>query len=273
MQAADKYITSDGLRIHYLDWAQDEGDEDKQPLLMLHGIGRTAHNYDHLVPHFQPHYRVIAADLRGHGDSDWHPEGAYLVEDYVKDIEALITELGLANLVLMGQSTGGRVVQVIAGKQPGNVAAAIVEDVGPERPKAIADKRAKRMSDEEDGWATHDEVLASIKPKYPLTSDALLRHFVKTGTKQRADGRWIWKVDRNITKGFIATEIWSHVRLIEAPIIYILGGASNIVPAETQEELKATLPEVEIVTMEGLGHYPCDEKPDNFLSIVDTFLG
>jgi len=272
MPAADKYILSDGLRIHYLDWAEP-GDEDKQPLLLLHGIGRTAHNYDHLVPHFAPHYRVIAADLRGHGDSDWHADGAYLVEDYVRDIEALIAELGLTNMVLMGQSTGGRVVQVIAGKQPGRVAAAIVEDVGPERPKEVSDRRNKRMSAEQDGWATPEEVLASIKPKYPLTSDALLRHFVQTGTRQRPDGRWIWKVDPNITKGFIPTEIWRHVREIEAPIIYILGGASNIVPRETQEELKATLPEVEIVTMDGLGHYPCDEKPEDFLAIVDQFLG
>src|SRR5690606_35902632 len=117
----------------------------KQPMLLLHGIGRTAHNYDHLIPHFTPHYRVIAADLRGHGESDRHAGAGYLVEDYVKDIEALISGLGLTNLVLMGQSTGGRVVQVIAGKQPELVAAAIVEDVGPERPKEVAERRSRRM--------------------------------------------------------------------------------------------------------------------------------
>lgn len=270
MQAIDRFITSDGRRIHYLDWGGDHG---RQPMLLLHGIGRTAHNYDHITPHFSKRYRVIAPDLRGHGDSDWHPEAAYLVEDYVRDIEALIAALGLTNLVLCGQSTGGRVAQVIAGKHPELVAAAIIEDVGPERPKEVSDRRAKRMSGEEDGWATPEELLASIRPRYPLTSESLLRHFVETGSKRRADGRIVWKCDRNITKGFIPTEIWSHVREICAPIIYILGGASDIVPLETQQELKNALPHVEIVTMPGLGHYPSDEKPEEFLAIVDKFLG
>jgi len=62
------------------------------------------------------------------------------------------------------------------------------------------------------------------------------------------------------------------VRQIRAPIIYILGGASTIVPAETQRELKQALPQAQIVTMPGLGHYPTDEKPAEFLSIVDRFL-
>lgn len=59
---------------------------------------------------------------------------------------------------------------------------------------------------------------------------------------------------------------------IKAPVIYVLGGASDIVPPETQVRLKKVLPRVEIVTMPGLGHYPSDEKPAEFLAIVDRFL-
>jgi pimeloyl-ACP methyl ester carboxylesterase len=67
-----------GLRIHYLEW----GTQGKPPLLLLHGIARVAHSFDHAAPHFESRYRVIAVDMRGHGDSDWDPQGAYLVEDY-----------------------------------------------------------------------------------------------------------------------------------------------------------------------------------------------
>ena len=51
-----------------------------------------------------------------------------------------------------------------------------------------------------------------------------------------------------------------------------MGGESTIVPPETQEELGQALPRVEIVTMPRLGHYPSDEKPGDFLAIVDRFL-
>lgn len=264
----DCYISVNGLRIHYLDW----GRQGRQPLLLLHGIGRVAHNFDHLAPHFRDDYDVIAVDMRGHGDSDWHPEGAYLVEDYVQDIEALVDELKLRNIVFWGASTGGRVAQVFAGMHPERVAAVIVEDVGPERPKEVSDRRSSRMSAEENGWATRDELFALTKTRYALTPDATLRNFVEHGSRQRADGRIVWKCDRAITKGFVPTELWRFIRNIKAPIIYILGGASQIVPPETQQQLKETLPQVRIISMPGLGHYPSDEKPAEFLAIVDGFL-
>ena len=264
----DCYISVNGLRIHYLDW----GRQGRQPMVLLHGIGRVAHNFDHLAPHFRDNYDVIAVDMRGHGDSDWHPEGAYLVEDYVQDIEALVDALELRNIVFWGASTGGRVAQVFAGMHPELVAAVIVEDVGPERPKEVSDRRSSRMSAEENGWATRDELFTVTKSRYALTPDATLRNFVEHGSKQREDGRIVWKCDRAITKGFVPTELWRFIRNIKAPIIYILGGESKIVPPETQQQLRDTLPQVRITSMPGLGHYPSDEKPAEFLDIVDGFL-
>ncbi|MCU1274241.1 MAG: alpha/beta hydrolase fold protein, partial [Bryobacterales bacterium] len=123
----DRFITVNGLRLHYLDW----GSPDKQPFIMLHGIGRVAHSFDHIAPTFNRDYHVMAIDMRGHGDSAWSPEGAYLVQDYAKDLEAFVAQLNLRNMVLLGNSTGGRVVQVYAGMHPERVAKLVVEDVGP----------------------------------------------------------------------------------------------------------------------------------------------
>jgi esterase len=267
-QPADRSVTVDGLRIHYLDW----GTSGQQPLILLHGIGRVAHTFDHLAPHFSKSHHVIAVDMRGHGDSDWDPQGNYLVEDYVRDIEGLVAQLKLRNIVLWGNSTGGRVAQVFAGLHPELASAVIAEDVGPERPREISDRRATRMSQEEKGWASLDELLAQLKKDNPLTSEQVLRTLAQYGSKRRADGRIVWKRDPGIGKGFVPTELWQTVRQIKAPIIYILGGASTIVPAETQEQLRKALPQVQIITMPGLGHYPSDEKPEDFLVIADGFL-
>jgi pimeloyl-ACP methyl ester carboxylesterase len=267
---AARFATVNGLRLHYLEWGKPDG----QPFILLHGIARHARSFEHLAPHFAATCRVIAVDMRGHGESAWDPKGEYLVEDYYKDIEALTSRLGLAgDIVLWGNSTGGRVAQVYAGLHPERVAAVIVEDVGPERPPAISERRAKRMATEEDGWASENELLAQVKKTYPRTPDALLKALVRHGSKPRVDGRIVWKRDPAINNGFVPTEIWRYVRKIEAPIIYILGGASTIVPPETQDELKRALPQVQIVTMPGLGHYPSEEQPKEFLALVDRFLG
>lgn len=268
---SDRYITVDGLQIHYVDWTQS-GDEGKPALILLHGIGRMAHSFDHIASHFTDRYRVYAMDMRGHGDSGWHPQAAYLVEDYVLDLEGLVQQLGLQNCVLWGASTGGRVAQVFAGSHPELTKAVIVEDVGPERPTEVSNRRSGRMVREQLGWANVDELLALLKTSYPRTSDAILRHFAVHNSKPRDDGRIVLKRDPNIEKGFIPTEIWRFVKTIRAPIIYILGGESRIVPPETQEELRRVLPQVQIETMPGLGHYPSDEDSAAYAAIVDRFL-
>jgi len=266
---ADRFVSVNGLRIHYLDW----GAEGKPPLIMLHGIGRVAHTFDHIAPHFTGKYHVMAIDMRGHGDSGWDPKGAYLVEDYTRDIEAFAEQLHLRNIVIWGNSTGGRVAQVFAGLHPELVTAVISEDVGPERPREIADGFTSRVKrEDETGWASEEELFANLKAGNSRTPDEILRAYAHYGSKPRVDGRIVWKRDPAIGNGFVPTELWRFVREIKAPIIYILGGRSTIVPAETQEDLKRTLPQVQIVTIPGAGHYPNEENTKEFLGIADKFL-
>jgi esterase len=265
----DHFVTAGGLRLHYLDW----GNASAPPLVLLHGIDRLAHTFDHIAPRFTSRYHVIAMDLRGHGDSGWDPEARYLVEDHVGDLERLVRELGLRNVTLWGNSTGGRVVQVFAGRHPDLVTAVVAEDVGPERPRSIADAYARRVQQEENGWASTSDLLAQMRAAAQPLPDRVLEPYVRYGTKQRDDGRVVWKRDPNLVKGFVETELWRDVRTIKAPILYVLGGRSTIVPPATQEQLKMTLPQARIVTMPGLGHYPSDERPEEFVRIVNEFLG
>jgi pimeloyl-ACP methyl ester carboxylesterase len=267
-QPQDKFITVNGLRIHYLEW----GDPAKPPFIMLHGIARIAHSFDHLAPRYTDRYRVLALDMRGHGDSDWSPDAAYLVEDYVKDLEAFVQQLKLKDITLLGNSTGGRVVQVFAGLHPELTRALIVEDVGPERPRSIADNFAKQVQAEANGWASEDELFADLRRRSKTIADDILRAYAHYGTKKRADGRLVWKRDPALAKGFVETELWRYVRRITSPTIYIIGGDSAIVPAETQTQLKQTIKGVKVETIPGTGHYPDQEAPDVFRGIVDRFL-
>jgi pimeloyl-ACP methyl ester carboxylesterase len=266
---ADRFVTVNGLRIHYLDW----GSDGKPPLIMLHGIGRVAHTFDHIAPHFVPNYHVMAVDMRGHGDSDWDPKGAYLVEDYTKDIEGMAEQLHLRNITIWGNSTGGRVAQVFAGLHPELVTAVISEDVGPERPTQVAESVTRQLKlEDEKGWASEEELLAQLKSSSSRTPEEILRAYAHYGSKSRPDGRVIWKRDPAIGNGFVPTELWRFVRQIKAPIIYVVGGRSTIVPAATQEELKKALPQAQIVTIPGVGHYPSEENTHAYLAIVDKFL-
>jgi pimeloyl-ACP methyl ester carboxylesterase len=266
--SADRFAAANGLRLHYLEW----GDPAKPAMILLHGIARHAHTFDHIAPGLAREYRVIALDMRGHGDSAWSTEGAYLVQDYVKDLEALVAGLRLRGITLLGNSTGGRVAQVFAGLHPDLVERLVVEDVGPERPQNIADAFARRVEQEANGWASEDELVQQLTAANRRTPEPLLRTYAHFGTRRRADGRLVWKRDPNLVKGFVETELWDSVSKIKSPALYVIGGGSRIVPPETQQRLKDTLPNCRIVVMPGLGHYPDEEDTNGFLAIVNPFL-
>jgi pimeloyl-ACP methyl ester carboxylesterase len=264
----DRFVLNEGRRVHYLDW----GSAGKTPFIMLHGIGRSAHSYDHIAPHFQRDYHVIAMDLRGHGDSDWHPAAAYLVEDYVNDLERLVEQLNLRGIVLTGSSTGGRVAQVYAGLHPDRVAKLIVEDVGPERPEDISKGFAQRAQREMKGWASEEELLSTLRQGRTRVPEEMQRNWIRYETRRLENGRVVWKYDPAVTKGFVPTELWDYVKRITAPTIYLLGAESNIVPPATQQRLEALLPHIRIVTVPNAGHYPHQETPQVFLAVVGAFL-
>src|SRR5207245_11445173 len=102
----------------------------------------------------------------------------------------------LRNIVIWGNSTGGRVAQVFAGLHPELVTAVISEDVGPERPREIADGFTSRVKrEDETGWASEEELFANLKAGNSRTPDEILRAYAHYGSKPRVDGRIVWKRD------------------------------------------------------------------------------
>jgi pimeloyl-ACP methyl ester carboxylesterase len=266
--ATEGFVDVNGLRIHYV----ERGTANSPPLVLIHGLDRIAQTFDHLVPYFTDRYHVIAMDMRGHGSSEWDPVARYRVEDHVQDLHGLVSQLGLRDIAVWGNSTGGRVAQVFAGMYPELVSHVIAEDVGPERPRQIADAYARRVQEQEAGWASEEELLTELRSAANPLPESVLVPYVRHGTRLRADGRIVWKRDPNLVHGFVETDLWDYVRQIRAPILYILGGRSTIVSESTQAELRRVLPQVQIVTMPGLGHYPSDEQPMEFAAIVNAFL-
>ena len=100
------FLTVDGIKLHFYD-AGETADENLPALLFLHGSPGQISNWKHILPCFERNYRVVAVDLRGYGKSD-KPLRVTL-EDYIKDIDAIRSELGLENVVLIGHSFGAMI--------------------------------------------------------------------------------------------------------------------------------------------------------------------
>ena len=119
---SDQFVTLDGVRFHYLDWGGD-GD----PLLLLAGLGCTAHVFTELAPHLSDRFRVLALTRRGHGLTDQVQSG-HALADAAEDARRLLDALGIERAHVVGHSMGGGEVSALAARHPGRVARVVYLD-------------------------------------------------------------------------------------------------------------------------------------------------
>src|SRR6516164_7885103 len=96
-------LTVNGLTLNYLEW----GRAGAPPIVCVHGYTGSADAFNALARHLQDRYRILALDVRGHGESAWSPNGGYRYADQASDLAAFAKHLGLDKFVLVGTSMGG----------------------------------------------------------------------------------------------------------------------------------------------------------------------
>jgi len=117
-------IRVNGVRLHYLEAGRGT------PMLLLHGWPQTAYAWRKVIPALAEHYRVLAPDLRGMGDSD-KPSDGYDMRTVATDVHALIEALGLDRPYLVGHDWGGLVARRYALDRPGVAARLAILDIVP----------------------------------------------------------------------------------------------------------------------------------------------
>src|SRR3954449_5469255 len=115
---------SHGLRLHYADW----GNDGAPVAILVHGGRDHCRSWDVIARSLQPHFHVLAPDLRGHGDSDWTKGGSYALTEYVYDLSRLVRHVGAQKIAIIGHSMGGMVGLIYAGTFPDEVSALVVLD-------------------------------------------------------------------------------------------------------------------------------------------------
>ena len=127
------FESADGLRLHYRDYPTERGNPARLPVLCLHGLTRNSRDFERLAPHLQRERRVLAADLRGRGQSARDPDWRnYQPGVYLADLAALLDDARAARVVIVGTSLGGLLAMLFAAREPARVAGIVLNDIGPE---------------------------------------------------------------------------------------------------------------------------------------------
>ena len=145
-------------------------------MLLLHGFGNEAHIWDDFAPIVAPHYRTLALDHRGHGQSAWDPDGCYEIDALVDDLESVTAALGIERMVLVGHSLGGRVSTLFAGRHPARIAGLVIVDIGPEvDARGSLRIRQDVESNLSPAFASVEEYARTLSLSYPAATPEALR--------------------------------------------------------------------------------------------------
>jgi pimeloyl-ACP methyl ester carboxylesterase len=280
---ADRSYESQGLRLHYADWGNDAA----PPLILIHGGRDHCRSWDELARALQPHFHVMAPDLRGHGDSDWAKGSSYSLSDYVYDLTRLARSAAVHKAAIVGHSMGGMIGLMYAGSYPDNVSRLAVLDgvtVMPGSPRApiyerIAEWVAQlnRISEQK---TRHCRTVAEAAERISahnkrLTPEQAL-HLASQGVKRNADGSYSWKFDpyqqarapyRLSPDDHIA--LWSR---ISCPTL-LLRGDESFLPDPEATGVLAHFRQAHLVTIAGAGHWLHHDKLDEVLGALRPFLG
>ncbi|MEE8581722.1 MAG: alpha/beta fold hydrolase, partial [Myxococcota bacterium] len=183
-----------GLFLHLLAWNPESSQG--VPLLLVHGFGNEAHIWDDLAPDLVPYYRVLALDLRGHGDSDWDPKGRYDHEDHAADLEAVVDHLEATRCVLIGHSLGARACMLYAGRHSERVAGFVAVDSAPELdPRGTLRIQMDTAEKMDPNFESVHEYESALSLAYPAARPSAIKRMAQHGLKVREDGRFALKMD------------------------------------------------------------------------------
>jgi pimeloyl-ACP methyl ester carboxylesterase len=228
MTIQDRRIELAGQRLRY----REAGAPDSPALILLHQLGQDSRDWDAVSAALCDRFRVLALDLRGHGESS--RAGPYSFEHMRDDVCRFADRLNLEAFSLIGHSMGGTVAFLVAEEWPDRIESLVVEDTPPPRGANLPEPPAEPPSAVAFDWSLARAIVSQLNDPDP---------------------RW-----------------WDRLSSIRARTLIIGGGDTSPIPQPRLKEVTSLIPGARLVTIDGAGHLVHATKPDQFIPLVREFL-
>lgn len=288
MSFTDFFWTAhDGLPLHARDYAP-LGEATGLPVICIHGLTRNARDFEDLAPRIAARgRRVLAVDVRGRGLSAWDPQPLnYHPGTYAGDIVALLAATGIERAVFVGTSMGGLITLVLAAFKPEAIAAAVLNDVGPElSPVGLA--RIAAYAGGASRFETWDGAVGYARrinqAAFPAYDDSDWDRFARRVFDAR-DGGFVLACDPDIAAPIkaaaaanqdgasaLAPDMYPLFRALtlDRSVLLVRGGISDLVDAPIVERMCAAAPHMAVVEVPGVGHAPMLTEREAWAAIAD----
>ena len=282
--AARFWTSADGLTLYARDYPGGSGPA-RLPVICIHGLTRNSKDFEEVAPWIAAQgRRVLAVDVRGRGRSayDANPVN-YQPPVYAGDMLALMTGAGIGRAVFVGTSMGGLITMALSAMSPASVAAAVLNDVGPELSPVGLGRIADYVGGEKRparDWREAAEFIAGINGlAFPNNRPEDWAAFARRVFREQ-DGQLVLDYDPAIAEAFKAYDpalpqpnLWPLFEGFAAgrPVLLVRGGASDLIDAEIGQRMRRAAPTMAYAEVPDVGHAPMLTEPEA-RAALDAFL-
>jgi pimeloyl-ACP methyl ester carboxylesterase len=276
-QPMHRWAGRGGVSIAGDSWGDPEG-----PLVMLlHGGGQTRHAWKGAGEALgAAGYHTVACDARGHGDSDWAPDGAYGTDVMVEDLKCVLGALGKRRglaPVLVGASMGGGTSLVAVGEDHVDATALVLVDIAPRMEQEGVTKIREFMYQKPEGFDSLEEVAEAIANYQPHRKRTRQLDGLAKNVRIAPDGKFRWHWDPRFMSGkrdldLRQARLEACARRLKLPTLLVRGGLSDVLSEEGARSFLSLCPHSEYVNVADAGHMLAGDRNDVFAAAVSSFL-
>jgi len=250
-----------------------------KPVLMLGGMGQTRHSWSRAAQAIGAQGRcAITLDLRGHGESDWAPDGDYGFAQMAGDLVAVASSLDQPS-VLVGASLGGKVALAAAGHGDAHVAGLVMVDTAPMvEPGGIAEV-TRFLNAPAEGFSSPQAAAEELARQNGRTVAPDAAAKMQRNMRQDRAGGWHWHWDPAIrdrkhgvrgasANGYLA----DAAARLTIPVLLTRGERSPVVSDASIAHFRGLTPQLQVETIPGAGHMIVGDQNDDFAAAVLRFL-
>ena len=255
------------------------------PCVLVHGFADAGCIWSHLASRLAPDFRVLAIDLRGHGNSGWDARMRYDTETFVADLGRVVESKAFDRMVLIGHSLGADVAIRYAAANAGRVAALVIVDFGPELNKAGVDEVMRAFAETPRTFLSTDDYARWLIERRPLGDQKMLRQFARGTLRQTPAGAWELKADaalsaqallgRSVAKDgrYCDLAMWAELDRIKCPRLIVRGMGSGVLPYDVAARMAERGSSAKLATIPGAGHAVMLDNPAESSATIVDFLG
>lgn len=241
-----------------------------EPVLFMHGIGGNRRNWHSQIPVFAEHFKAIAWDARGYGDSDDY-EGALDFNSYADDAVRVLDHFGIDRINLCGLSMGGRIAMDFAARHAGRLKTLVLCDthkgfsgLSPEaRAAFVASRKEPLMNGKEPKDIAGPVAKTLIGPNASQEAyDALVDSMTRLHKES-----YIKSIEASVN-----SDVRTDLGNIKVPTLVVVGSADRLTTIDMAKSIAGDIAGSELSVIDGAGHLVNIEEPMRFNTIVVDFL-